>query len=78
MVSTIFADIAWTFYFIKVSDRKSITAGLWSSMIILFGAFTAINYVHDSRFIIAASIGAFIGTYITVEYEKRKNKNDDL
>jgi len=74
IVSMCFADIAWTFYFIKVEERKSLGAGIWSSLIICFGAFSAINYVEDRRLMVAAVVGAFLGTALTVEYKKRKEK----
>jgi len=68
------SDICWTMYFIKVGEKKSFAAASWSSIILLFGALTTINYVHDKTLIIAAAIGGFIGTFISVEYNKRKNK----
>lgn len=74
MVSMILADIAWTFYFIKVDERKSVSAGVWSALIMAFGAFTTINYVHDPRLFLAAIIGAFLGVYIAVEWKKKKEK----
>ena len=73
MISMILADIAWTYYFIKVEERKSISAGVWASLILCFGAFTTINYVHDTRLFFAAVLGSFIGTYAAVEYKKRKD-----
>ena len=72
MVSMILADICWTYYFIKVEERKSLAAGIWSSLIIVFGMFSVINYVDDRSLTIAAIIGAFIGTYVAVEVKKRK------
>jgi hypothetical protein len=78
MISMILADIAWTFYFIKVEERKSIQSGLWSALIVLFGGISTIGYVHDPRLFVAALIGAFIGVVIAVEYKKRnelKNKS---
>jgi hypothetical protein len=72
MLSMILADIAWTYYFIKVEERKSLGAGIWGSLIICFGAFTTINYVNDTRLFFAAVLGSFIGTYIAVEFKKRK------
>jgi hypothetical protein len=74
MVSMILADICWTYYFIKVEERKSIAAGIWSSLIIVFGMFSVINYVDDRTLTIAAILGAFIGTYIAVEIKKRKEQ----
>jgi len=75
MVSMILADVAWTQYFIKVSERKSLSSGIWSASIIIFGAICTMNYVGDPTMLVAAGIGAFIGTYITVEYKKRKSEN---
>ena len=75
MLSMILADIAWTYYFIKVEERHAIAAGIWGSLIICFGAFTTINYVHDTRLFFAAVLGSFIGTVGAVEFKRRQDKN---
>jgi peptidoglycan biosynthesis protein MviN/MurJ (putative lipid II flippase) len=75
MISMILADICWAYYFIKIEERKSISAGIWASLIYIFGAFTVTSYINDKTLIIAAIIGSFIGTSLTVEYKKRKEKN---
>jgi hypothetical protein len=72
MIAMILADICWTYYFIKVDERKSLAAGLWSALIIVFGMFSVINYVDDKTLTIAAIIGAFIGTAGAVEMKRRK------
>ena len=74
MISMILADVSWTYYFMKVEERKSIGASVWSSLIIVFGMFTTINYVDDRSLSIAAIIGAFIGTYLAIEMKKKKEK----
>jgi peptidoglycan biosynthesis protein MviN/MurJ (putative lipid II flippase) len=75
MISMILADICWAYYFIKIEERKSISAGIWASLIYIFGAFTVTSYINDKTLIIAAIIGSFVGTSLTVEYKKRKEKN---
>lgn len=65
------ADVCWTKYFLATADRRAATAGAWSSFIILLGAYTTINYVHNPLFIVAAMIGAFIGTAGTVWWSAR-------
>ena len=75
MISMILADICWAYYFIKIEERKSIPAGIWASLIYIFGAFTVTSYINDKSLIIAAIIGSFVGTSLTVEYKKRKEKN---
>jgi peptidoglycan biosynthesis protein MviN/MurJ (putative lipid II flippase) len=72
MLSMTLADICWAYYFIKIEERKSIAAGIWASLIYIFGALTVTSSMDDRSLIIAAVIGSFIGTALTVEYKKRK------
>ena len=72
MASMIGVDASWTIYFIKVEERKAIQAGIWSAMIMIFGMLVTISYVHDRRLMIAAVMGAFIGTAGTVYLKKQK------
>jgi len=78
MTALILADICWAQYFIKVDERKPVAAGLWGSSILLFGAFSTVEYVHDHTLLVAALLGSFIGTAGTVWYKKRKEKNKPL
>lgn len=70
--SVAIVDFCWTMYFIKVGSKESAKAGFWGTSIIVLSAFITVNYVHDTRLIIAAGLGAFIGTYGSVELSKRK------
>lgn len=72
MVAMIIADICWTYYFIKVEERRAIAAGIWSSLITISGSFITTSYIEDKSLIIAAVIGAFIGTAGTVYFKKKK------
>ena len=78
MFSMILADIAWTLYFIKVEERKTIASGIWSALIVLVGAFTTVNYVNETRLFGAAMLGAFIGAALAVEWKKRKENSKNL
>ena len=71
-LAMIVADVCWTFYFIKVEERKVIASGIWSSLIIIASAFITTSYVEDRSLVPAAVIGAFIGTAGTVWYKKKK------
>jgi hypothetical protein len=62
-----FSDVCWTFYFIKTSDRQATHAAAWSAIVVGCGAFTTVAYVHDFRLVLAAMIGAFLGTYFTIK-----------
>lgn len=73
-LAVMIADVCWTFYFIKIEERKSIGAGLWGAGVYVCGAFAVIHYTTDKTMIIPAVLGAFIGTWATIEYKKRKEK----
>ena len=71
-VAMAIADVCWTYYFIKIDERKSVQAGIWGSAIYMCSAFGVLSYTHDKTLIIPAILGSFVGTYLTVEYKKRK------
>lgn len=68
------ADVCWTKFFIETANKRAVAAGVWSALIILCGSYATVSFVSDKRFITAAMIGAFLGTWATVTYEKRKRK----
>ena len=72
MIAMIIADVCWTYYFIKVEERKAISAGVWSSLIIVASSFITTSYVQDRSLVVAAVLGAFIGTAGTVYFKKKK------
>lgn len=74
MICLFLADICWALYFMKVSERKAAQAGVWAVLIYLFGAVSIYSFVEDKSLIIAALIGSFLGTYVSVEYKRRKEK----
>lgn len=66
-------DIFWTQYIIAAQNHRFLQAGLYSLLIILIGAFSTRSYVHDGMMVIPAALGAFVGTALTVLYNKRKH-----
>ena len=74
MAAMFVADVCWAYYFIKIEERRSVSAGLWGSALYICSAFTVTSYINDKTFIIAAVIGGFVGTYASVEFKKRKEK----
>ena len=72
MLAIFMVDICWAKYFIYVAKHKPFPAATWGSTILVFGAFVTIEYVHDKSLIIAAFIGGFFGTFLTVWRERNK------
>ncbi len=59
-----------TMYLIFTEKRHAVKAGIWCSATILFTSLTVINYVEDRKMIIAAVIGAFLGSFIITKIKK--------
>ena len=74
IISVSIADIAWTYYFIKVEERKALAAGIWASLILIVGTYTVTNYINDKTYIFAGIIGTFIGTSGSIWYKNLKEK----
>lgn len=68
------ADVCWTLYFIDVEERRAHAASFWSAMIILVSAFTVTSYIENSVYITAAIIGAYLGTFGTIKWKQKKEK----
>lgn len=60
------SDFIWAKYMSSVAQGASVVASLWSVLVIALGAYTVVSYVEDKRLVIAACIGAAIGTYLGV------------
>jgi hypothetical protein len=75
-LSTVLSDIAWTYYFIRVEERKAGKAGFWASCIVMVSAFITVNYVEDHSLLIAAVIGSYVGTWISVKWNKKEPKKE--
>lgn len=73
MLALIVADICWTMFFTETANKNAVKAGVWSALIMLSGSFATVSFVHDKRFIVAAMLGSFIGTYATIKWIKRKD-----
>ena len=76
-LATGFCDVCWVKYFHGVEDGNPLKAGLWAVGLIVLGALSIEGYVSDSSLIIAAGIGAFIGTYITVAHKNHVKINKE-
>lgn len=73
VIALTLADMCWTMYFIETSNKQAVRAGVWSSLIVLCSSYATVSFVDDKRFITAAIIGSFLGTYVTIKWVKKKD-----
>lgn len=71
-VAMIVTDIVWAQYTHAVSSHNLRKAPPMAVAIIGIGAFVTTSYVENHWLIIPAAIGAYIGTFMSVWWEKRK------
>lgn len=74
MVAVCIADVCWTMYFIETENRNAVKAGFWSASIMIVGAFTTTQYINDKSLIVAAAIGAFIGTAGIIKWKSSRKQ----
>lgn len=65
-LATLLADVCWTKYFQQVAAKAAHASALWSASIIALGAFTITEYTQSRWLILAAVLGAYAGTWLTV------------
>jgi hypothetical protein len=71
-VATLALDFLWARYILAITKRAPVVAALWSAGIIAISSTTTIVYVSNHWTILAAIVGAFIGTYLSVREEAKK------
>jgi hypothetical protein len=59
-------DAIWARYVSAIASSSKLEAAIWGVLVIVLGAYVVISYVADKRMLVAAAIGAFIGTYLAV------------
>lgn len=64
-----FLDVVYAKYTMAVQARKASASANWAGAIILLGGVSILSYTHDPLLILPAAIGAWIGTYWTIEHE---------
>jgi hypothetical protein len=64
-------DVCWSKYVSNTAAGRRLPAAAWSAGIVLCGSVTICAYVSDPRFVVAAMIGAFVGTYLSVQEIRR-------
>jgi len=65
-------DAVWAKYMIAVADKRALPAGIYSALIMILGGVVVLSYTEDKRMLLAAVLGAFVGTYFTIKLENRK------
>ena len=71
-VTYVLIDMLYAAYILYVSRLQAVKAGLCSMVIYSLLAFGVISYSSNVLYLIPLSLGAFLGTYLTVCYEARK------
>lgn len=66
-------DILYVYYTLYVTRLRAVAAANTSLLIYLIAAVGVINYVGNYLYIIPIALGSWVGTYITVYWEKKKD-----
>lgn len=70
-----FANMCGTLYFRNVAKKKAHTAAFWSAMLILVNAIAIVSYVENHAYVLAALLGTYVGTFLTLKWEQNKQEN---
>lgn len=67
-LSAFMLDVLWAIYIKKVGQHKPMAASIATLCIYPFGGFVIRSYVHDGWYLVSATAGACIGTYVATRY----------
>ena len=66
-------DAVYAIYTFALTKHQTSLAGLMSGLVYVLGGIGVVSYVSNKLYLIPLALGAFVGTIIVVEYEKRNN-----
>ena len=72
-IAVVVLDFVWAIYTRHVTSGNSVKAGLYASAIFITNAYVVVEFVNDVTVVIPAVLGAFVGTSLAVEWDKRNN-----
>ena len=69
-VTYVAIDMLYAWYIICVGKRQALVASALSSMIYSLLAYGVISYSKNIFYLVPLASGAFLGTYLTVRFQK--------
>lgn len=74
-VVSIALDAVYAAYTVAIIKSKAAQAATFSLLTYIFGAIGVVSYVENKIYLIPLASGAFIGTYLVVAIEARRQLN---
>jgi len=63
-------DVIWVFYIRRTAQGKSFQAASMSALMSLTSALVVVSYIENSIYLIPTAIGAFVGTILSIRFDK--------
>lgn len=67
-------DFFYAMYTVKASQLKKFQAPMYATLIFSITGFVTLAYVENPKLLPAAIIGAFVGTYIAIHKEEKRER----
>lgn len=67
-------EVWWVLYTRAVVHRDKWGAAAHATAIHLFSAAAVLSYTEDRRYMTATALGAFIGTWLAIEWVRRRDR----
>lgn len=71
---SVILDGIWASYTVAISSLKPFKAALMGASLYALNSFVVLSYTTNPWYIIFIVLGAFMGTFVMVSYEKRKKE----
>lgn len=68
-------DMVWTLYIRALAQGRAVKAASLSALVYSISALSFVEIVKDTYLLIPAALGAFLGTYYTLKWDIKHEKN---
>jgi len=71
-VCAVVLDALWALYIRRSAQGQALQASTYATVLLGLGAFNTLSFLDNRWMLIPAAAGAFLGTYVTVVWERSR------
>ena len=72
MGASMILDVVWAFSVRRTAHGIPLESAIFGALVTLIGGLVTIEYVNNLWYLLFATVGAFVGSFLTVKFDSRK------
>lgn len=75
-VGMLVLDFVWARYTLYVTQKRPVASSVTAAVITALNGSVVLSFVHDPWTLVPAVMGAFVGTYLSVQLDRSRSEHN--